>query len=328
MTSVRIITNPHSIVNVASVPQRSPFRYPGGKTWLVPHVRHWLASLNRRPRVFVEPFAGGAITGLTVAAENLARQVVLGELDEAVASVWQIILGEDVDWLMRRILDFEISRENVMAVLNQPARSLKEIAFHTILRNRVQRGGILAPGASLVKQGENGRGVASRWYPETLARRISAIAQMRQRISFVKGDGFRLIERYHRNTTAAFFVDPPYTAGGKKAGSRLYTHTEIDHERLFALISQALGPFMLTYDDAPEVRQLAGRFRLQVEAVPMKNTHHEVMHELVITNIGSCLDLEGERRFAAAINRQFRDATSRRNIALASRGKTDSTPSA
>ncbi len=24
------------IVNVASVPQRSPFRYPGGKTWLVP----------------------------------------------------------------------------------------------------------------------------------------------------------------------------------------------------------------------------------------------------------------------------------------------------
>jgi len=24
------------IVNVAMVPQRSPFRYPGGKTWLIP----------------------------------------------------------------------------------------------------------------------------------------------------------------------------------------------------------------------------------------------------------------------------------------------------
>ena len=31
-------------VNVASVPQRSPFRYPGGKTWLVPHIRRWLGS--------------------------------------------------------------------------------------------------------------------------------------------------------------------------------------------------------------------------------------------------------------------------------------------
>ena len=27
------------VVNVASVPQRSPLRYPGGKTWLVPARR-------------------------------------------------------------------------------------------------------------------------------------------------------------------------------------------------------------------------------------------------------------------------------------------------
>ena len=30
------------VVNVASVPQRSPLRYPGGKTWLIPHIREWL----------------------------------------------------------------------------------------------------------------------------------------------------------------------------------------------------------------------------------------------------------------------------------------------
>ena len=49
------------LVNVAQVPQRSPFRYPGGKTWLVPHVRAWLRSLPKKPQVFVEPFAGGGI---------------------------------------------------------------------------------------------------------------------------------------------------------------------------------------------------------------------------------------------------------------------------
>src|SRR5687768_13627214 len=47
------------ITNVASVPQRSPFRYPGGKTWLVPLVRHWLGTLDRKPSLLVEPFAGG-----------------------------------------------------------------------------------------------------------------------------------------------------------------------------------------------------------------------------------------------------------------------------
>ena len=34
-----------TIVNVASVKHLSPFRYPGGKTWLVPRVREWLATL-------------------------------------------------------------------------------------------------------------------------------------------------------------------------------------------------------------------------------------------------------------------------------------------
>jgi len=64
-----------SIVNVASVPQLSPFRYPGGKTWLVPELRKWLEGLGPRPSLFVEPFAGGAIASLTVAAEHRAEQV-------------------------------------------------------------------------------------------------------------------------------------------------------------------------------------------------------------------------------------------------------------
>src|ERR1700674_1531455 len=36
-------------VNVASVPQRSPFRYPGGKTWLIPYIRSWLVAKTCRP---------------------------------------------------------------------------------------------------------------------------------------------------------------------------------------------------------------------------------------------------------------------------------------
>jgi len=40
------------------------------------------------------------------------------------------------------------------------------------VKNRVNRGGILAPGAGMIKQGEKGKGLKSRWYPETLKRRI------------------------------------------------------------------------------------------------------------------------------------------------------------
>lgn len=266
---------------------------------MVPYLRVWLRSLYRRPRVFVEPFAGGAITGLTVAAEGLARQVVLCELDEGVAAVWETILGGDHEWLVERILSFPINRDRVISTLNTPARSRREVAFQTLLRNRVHRGGILAPGATLVKNGENGKGVASRWYPETLANRIRAIASLNSRITFVRGDGLELVRRYCRQTSAAIFADPPYTAGGKRAGRRLYAHNEIDHEKLFDLMSKARGAVMLTYDESEEVRRLAGRYKFQVEEVPMKNAHHAVMRELVITNFGSCLDLTEARRQAA-----------------------------
>ena len=48
-------------VNVASVPQRSPFRYPSGKTWLVPYIRDWLRHNKTRPARLIEPFAGGRL---------------------------------------------------------------------------------------------------------------------------------------------------------------------------------------------------------------------------------------------------------------------------
>ena len=68
-------------VNVASVPQRSPFRYPGGKTWFVPTFRNWMAQISPKPRILVEPFAGGGIISLTALFENLVERVVMVEVE-------------------------------------------------------------------------------------------------------------------------------------------------------------------------------------------------------------------------------------------------------
>ena len=108
-----------SITNVASVPHRSPFRYPGGKTWLVPDVRKWLSSLSTRPLIFCEPFCGGATVGLSVLFEDLADQLVLTELDEDVASVWETILNGESEELVRRIGEFKISNGSVKEVLTR-----------------------------------------------------------------------------------------------------------------------------------------------------------------------------------------------------------------
>jgi DNA adenine methylase len=270
------------IVNVASVQQRSPFRYPGGKTWLVPFIQQWLIRLPKLPKEFIEPFAGGAIVGLSIAFEKLAEHVILVELDEQVATVWKTILYGDYEWLANRIVTFILTPESAEAELSRTNTSLEEKAFQTILKNRINRGGILAPGAGRIKYGENGKGIWSRWYPETLKKRILNIAKIKDRITFIEGDGLRAMEFYANYADAAYFIDPPYTASGKKAGTRLYTHFDIDHERLFSLSETLSGEFLITYDNSEGVRQLADKHRFKYELVAMKNTHNAEMMELLI----------------------------------------------
>jgi len=271
--------------NVAQVRHLSPFRYPGGKTWLVPEIRQWLSTFAKRPIIFVEPFAGGAIVGLSVAAENLAEQVFLSELDDDVAAVWDIIFHgkkNDVDDFLDSILHFDVTLENVRAVLESKPASIKDKAFRTIIKNRTQRGGIMAAGAGLIKAGEAGKGLKSRWYPETLVKRIDILRSLKTHVTFEKIDAFEVIHRFSNNSDTCFFIDPPYTVGGKKAGSRLYTHNNIDHEKLFSVTANVRGSVMMTYDDSDEVRNLAKRYGFRIKTVPMKNTHHAVIYELLV----------------------------------------------
>lgn len=267
-----------SVVNVASVKHRSLFRYPGGKTWLVPQIRKWLGSLPRKPAEFAEPFAGGGIVGLSVLFEDLARQLTLVEKDEDVGSVWQAILTGQDEELAKRIRSFKVSEAAVRAVLTAKPRANIDRAFATIIRNRMQRGGIMARGAALMKSGENGKGLTSRWYAATLAQRIADIAAHRDRITFICGDGLRYIESNAKRRDIVFFIDPPYTV----AGRRLYTHSELDHEKLFKAAAKSRGDFLMTYDNAAPVHDLARRHGFAVKEIPMKNTHNVLMTELLI----------------------------------------------
>ena len=265
-------------VNVASVPQRSPFRYPGGKTWLVPYIRDWLRSKKSPPARLIEPFAGGAIVSLTAAFERLARHVIFAEMDAGVAAVWRVVLNGQAEWLAKQILNFEVTLESVTTLLHGETPDLRDKAFQTILRNRVQRGGILAAGAGLVKTGENGRGLLSRWYPETLARRLREINRQKDRLTFVEGDGFALIEEHKADAEAVFYIDPPYTL----AARRLYTVWRIDHAKLFAAMAGCKGDFLMSYDNTSEVARLAKEHGFESRPIAMKNTHHAKMTELLI----------------------------------------------
>ena len=280
---------PSSILaaNVATIPQRSPLRYPGGKTWLIPHVRAWLQADapwwggNTPDAMLVEPFAGGGIVSLTAVMEGLCSQAVMVDWDRDVSAFWRVAL-EHTDDLIARVLAFEPTRENIEEL---PADTLIDYGFRTLVLNRTRRGGVLAPGAALTRNGENGHGVASRWYPDTLVCRLQEIAEHAERLLFLEGNGVRLMEIFlEPDCEARFFIDPPYTAtGGKQAGSRLYVHNAVDHARIFRALAESGADFLMTYDCSDEIVGLVQEHGFHGVLVEMKNTHHARIPELVIT---------------------------------------------
>jgi DNA adenine methylase len=262
----------------------SPFRYPGGKSWLRPRVLEWLRTLQTKPQLFLEAFGGGASVSLAVAETASAERVLIVERDPQVAAVWRTILSDNWYRLAELIQGFEISRRAVHKVLDaEPAGDLN-IAFRCLLRNRVSRGGILADRAGILKRGENGRGLRSRWYPDTLTKRIEAIHELRPRLEFKQGDGVQEIRRRCESRQLVIFADPPYTARPSDPGQRLYDFSEFDHPELFKMLANIKGRFAITYKESMPIRRLAQKYGFQTRRIPMRTAHHRRRYELFISN--------------------------------------------
>ena len=87
---------PEKVVNVASVPHRSPFRYPGGKTWLVPRIRQ---QGEHRERHRVLPFRAVhgddqyVVVTFDVDLGHLRRFAPIMELVPHVSTLWPLSWG-------------------------------------------------------------------------------------------------------------------------------------------------------------------------------------------------------------------------------------------
>ena len=261
-----IPVSPIQAVNVAQVPQRSPLRYPGGKTWLVPHIRHWLKGIEPRPKLLVEPFAGGGIVSLTAVMEGLVDRCLMVELDRDVAAFWHAALRHGPE-LCEKVQHFQPTREAVEALSQQTPRNILEHGFRTLVLNRTRRGGILAPGASLIRAGESGkrRGLA-------LVSRDARPAALRLSLdqSRTASDSARRTEWYSKTllrpsgrTIAVMFVDPPYTAGGKRAGqAALRPQCTSTMPACSNCSRMGTCDFLMTYDRAPEIEATGPQARL------------------------------------------------------------------
>ena len=220
----------------------SPFRYPGGKFY----ARRLILDEIPDHSVFCEPFAGGASVFF---AKPPARVSMLNDRDEDVINTLRQIRDrvEDLIVLLEGIPATK-QKHSFYKNCYQPKDGLTR-AFRWFYLNRTSYSGIMRP--------ENcywGYGRKYSMCPENWPPHLRTVSDRLQGVELTALDFEVIIDSLPDGCFA--FVDPPYYDADQQ---KFYncTFDEADHDRLADCLRRNSSriPFLLTYDDHPEVRQ-------------------------------------------------------------------------
>jgi DNA adenine methylase len=238
----------------------TPLRYPGGKQRLAPFVAEVLRSNKLVGGHYAEPYAGGAGVAIRLLLSNQVEHIYLNDSCLAIYAFWRSI-QRNADELCRRIASASLTvdewRRQRHILKHTRDFSQVDVGFSLFYLNRCNRSGI-PNGGVIGGLSQQGRWKMDARFPRNeLIRRVEAISKNRERITVTKLDAEEFIQRYvpklPRKTLV--YCDPPYF----HRSSRLYLnyYKPDDHVRLAKTIQRHLKrPWLVSYDDVPEIRQL------------------------------------------------------------------------
>jgi DNA adenine methylase len=274
----------------------SPLRYPGGKRRLAAFITEIIRLNGLRPKLFVEPFAGGASVALQLLNDGCVEAIALGEKDPLVASLWKIIF-HDHDWLIQRIKRIKPTLKTWDYYKTKTFNNDRDRALACLYLNRTSFSGILAPGAGPI----GGRSQASaypidcRFNPELLIRRIKQAAELKKKVLFVRqGEWRQTINAVQRKPfqprEVFYYLDPPFYEKADKLYQ--YYFSDKDHVALRDCLVDLDQPWVLSYDLAPRVKELYPNGSMGFKNVRLlysarSNDELQESQELIVTNLRS-----------------------------------------
>lgn len=235
----------------------SPLRYPGGKSALAGLLRG-IRQLNRLgDRSVAEPFAGGAGASLTLLFYEDTEGVRINDADPAIHDFWWTLVNRPQPFLdllsKKRVSMAEWRRQRDIYRSSRQSRLRR--GFSAFYLNRCNRSGIVMNGGPIGGVNQTGEWkLDARYNKAELRRRCEKVIEYRDRIRVSGQDGIKFIESA-RADRPFFFIDPPYF----EKGPTLYLN-RLDaryHIHLAELLeSMSDEPWVLTYDDCPDIRKL------------------------------------------------------------------------
>lgn len=236
----------------------SPLRYPGGKSQLAPFVIELMRANDLFYGAYAEPFAGGCGIALKLLLDGYASEIYINDIDPSIYAIWSSIVNRPDD-LCRLISDTPITIEEwrrQRAVQDEGVADDLHLGFSALFMNRTNRSGILKAGV-IGGVGQTGNYLIDcRFNKAGLIKKITRIALYADQIHVSKMDALEFLRKVVRKIRgkALVNIDPPYYKRGPELYRSFYVHD--DHVALSKEVSRLNKPWMVTYDNAPEIREI------------------------------------------------------------------------
>jgi len=238
----------------------TPLRYPGGKARLGP----WLAFTMRHNGIsggtYMEPYAGGAGAAIFLLMCGYVRRIVINDVDPAVHAFWHCVL-HDCDRLVARIratpCTLETWRTQRQVLRAGTAQSsVLDLGFACFFMNRTNRSGILHGGVIGGYAQNAANNIDARYNVDDLVARILRIHAKRGSITLYNLDALALLQgpALELRARSLLYLDPPYYVKGQQLYRNAYAPE--DHAAIAAAVQAVPTPWLVTYDNAPEVAAL------------------------------------------------------------------------
>lgn len=265
----------------------TPLRYPGGKAKLGPFLADVFRLNGLIDGTYAEPYAGGAGAGLFLLFRGYATRFLLNDIDHGVVAFWRAVLNHN-EKFARRIekVPLSVHEWDQQRRIYQTHRHGFDLGFAFFFLNRTNRSGIMNGGIIGGRKQEGRWRIDARFNRTELASRIRALAKFRRAISVTRIDALDFLESLSAREAerTLTYLDPPYFTKGRD----LYTsyYTSADHLAIAARLRGFRLPWLLTYDDCPEIRKLYRRWRIFESEVTYSAREASRGRELVILGPG------------------------------------------
>lgn len=239
---------------------------------------------------YAEPFAGGCGLALSLLYGGYVADIHINDIDPAVWAFWHCVLNrtdELIDLVDTTPICVDEWRHQRSTHQAGDLRDVVSLGFSAFFLNRTNRSGVIGSGGVIGGLSQAGNYLIDcRFQREDLIRRIRRVSRYRERIHLTNLDALEFLDTCESKMpeNLFLFVDPPYY----KKGRELYTnfYGPKDHIKLSRKILSMNQPYILTYDDVPEIRKLYRARRQYMFGINYSLNEKRLGKEILIASKG------------------------------------------